>query len=204
MLRYAITNRLLLSPDALVQKTLLMQEASLWAEQSVDFVQLREKDLPPGEVADIASAMLQRLRARKPSTRLLINSRADVAAAVGADGVHLTSHPAELTPDQVRSVFAQCGLPAPTISVSCHDLEQVSRAASFQVAAILFGPIFGKTIDGLVLVPAVGLARLQEACRAAGSVRVLALGGVTRENTKACLDAGADGVAGIRLFRSDG
>ena len=51
-------------------------------------------------------------------TRLLLNGRADVAAAVGADGVHLTSSPDELTPSQVRAVYVAAQRPPPLVTVT--------------------------------------------------------------------------------------
>jgi thiamine-phosphate pyrophosphorylase len=58
----------------------------------------------------------------------------------------------------------------------------------------VFAPVFEKGNAR----PA-GLEGLREACRA--SIPVLALGGVTLQNAQACLDAGAAGIAGIRLFQ---
>jgi thiamine-phosphate pyrophosphorylase len=64
----------------------------------------------------------------------------------------------------------------------------------------LFGPVFEKRVEGIVVVAGVGLERLREACAAAGGIPVLALGGVTWESAERCVAAGAAGVAGIRLF----
>ena len=70
----------------------------------------------------------------------------------------------------------------------------------------LFAPVFGKTLrstESNESLPGVGLRELETACGAAGSMPVFALGGVTRENAAACIDAGAAGVAAIRLFHSN-
>jgi thiamine-phosphate pyrophosphorylase len=87
------------------------------------------------------------------------------------------------------------------ISRSCHTLADVGLAVDDGVDAILFGPVFGKVQDGVVVVPWVGLDMLRNACELApGSV--FALGGLTAENAADCVAAGAVGIAGIRLFAS--
>ena len=161
---------------------------------SFDYVQLRAKDVDGGELL----ARAERLVA--DGATLLVNGRADVAVAAGAAGVHLTARREELTVAQVRAVFAAAGRPTPVVSVSCHTLEEVVRAREAGADLILFGPVFEKRMDGEVVVVGVGLERLREACEVAGRVKVLALGGVTEENAAECLEAGAAGVAGIRLF----
>jgi thiamine-phosphate pyrophosphorylase len=190
MLRYAITDR-----------HYSIANAHRWAANGVDFVQLRDKKLHAAELAKLARAILKDL-AEVPGAkaRLLINSRADVAIAAGAAGVHLTTHPNELTPEQVLRIFAIANRPAPLISVSCHTLEEVHRACAAAVDLILFGPVFEKRVEGEPVSPGVGLQALHEACTAAAEVPVLALGGVTAELADDCLRAGAKGVAGIRLF----
>jgi thiamine-phosphate pyrophosphorylase len=196
MLRYAITDRTRLSGD----EALLNQAARL-AALNVDYLQLREKELPAAALATLARAILATLK--DSPTKLLINSRADIAIAARADGVHLTSALGELTPAQVRALYAHAHLPAPIVSLSCHTLEEVTRAAQSPPGnrpdLILFGPVFEKRSSG-ANTTGTGLELLAEACRAAVPIPVLALGGVTAENTPTCLDAGAAGIAAIRLF----
>jgi thiamine-phosphate pyrophosphorylase len=79
-------------------------------------------------------------------------------------------------------------------------LEEVRRARISQADAILFAPIFEKTIAGKIITPGQGIDQLRAACRAASPIPVCALGGVTLENASACLEAGAAGIAGIRVF----
>jgi len=152
---------------------------------------LREKDLEAAEMVSLARRMLVQLAGSQ--TRLLINGRPDVAIAAGAHGVHLTSRQGELTPVQVRSIFPQA-----VISVSCHTLDDVQR--SLDADFLLFGPVFEKCVAGERITEGSGLELLRQACIAAGPVPVLALGGITAETTNACLEAGASGIAGIRLF----
>ena len=169
-----------------------------WAREGVDFVQLREKEMEAGELVKLAMAMLAVLR-ELGSTKLLVNGRADVAVAAGADGVHLTSREGELTPEQVREVFRAAGAGRPVVGVSCHTVEEVRRAAG-DVDFILFGPVFEKRVGDVVVVEGLGLDALQEACAAAEGTPVLALGGVTWPRAELCIEAGAAGVAGIRLI----
>lgn len=180
MIRYAITG-----------ENFVAQEAARFAG-NVDFVQLRAKSTDAGAMAALVREMIREVGAAK----VLVSGRADVALAAGAAGVHLTSRHGELTPEQVRRVF-----PGATVSVSCHTLEDVSRAWEKKADLILFAPVFEKRVAGEVLVEGVGLEMLREACLAAGPVGVLALGGVTEANAGACVAVGAAGIAGIRLFR---
>jgi len=197
MIRYAVTQRALFAGDEAQRSAELVRRATVWAAEGVDFVQLREKDLGAGALAELARRLVAVMGSR---TKLLVNGRADVAVAVGAAGVHLTGHRDELTPAQVRWVFDLAGADAPVISVSCHTVVEVERARDAGVDLILFGPVFEKRVGGEVVVEGAGLEELRQACDAAAPVKVLALGGVTRENAPACVDAGAAGVAGIRLF----
>jgi thiamine-phosphate pyrophosphorylase len=200
MIRYAITDRSRLAGDEATRRIALFALARQWAEQQVDYIQLREKDLSAGELEQLACAITAVIRGLKSRTKLLLNSCADVALAAGADGVHLTAAPGQLTPVQVRTLFARAGRPVPVVSISCHTLDEVLRARSEQADLILFGPVFGKTLSRTEVTPAAGLDALRAACEATGEVPVLALGGVTEANTPACIAAGAAGLAGIRLF----
>jgi thiamine-phosphate pyrophosphorylase len=201
MLRYAITSRALYPGDELQQQAALLREARRWIADGIDLVQLREKDLPAAEIAALAREILQAITTAASPTRLLLNSRPDIAIATAAHGVHLTAAPNELTPTQVRSLCARANRPAPIITISCHTLQDVHRARANQADAIVFAPVFEKIVAGQTVTPGQGLDRLRAACLAAAPVPVYALGGVTFKNAPACLDAGAAGIAGIRLFR---
>jgi thiamine-phosphate pyrophosphorylase len=186
VLRYAITGGDYRSGDA-----------ERWAGDGVDFVQLRAKTMDAGELVVLAREMIRGLGG---NARLLVNGRADVAIAAGAAGVHLTAHPDELTPEQVRQVFSLAGAGRPVVSISCHTLAEVDRARDGEADLILFAPVFEKRVGADIVVEGSGLEMLGRACAAAAPVKVLALGGVTQENAQQCIDVGAAGVAGIRLF----
>ena len=202
MLRYAITSRTLFPGDEHQRQAALLGQASLWVTDGIDLIQLREKDLPAADIAALARKIIEATAGANSPTKILINSRADIAIAAGAHGVHLTARPDELSPDQVRDVYASANLPAPIITISCHTLEDVGRARDSKASAILFAPVFEKVTGDQVVVPGQGLDKLAAACREAFPVPVYALGGVTLENAPACLAAGASGIAGIRLFHN--
>lgn len=197
-MRYAITSRALFSGDETTRQAALVRQCARWAADGIDFIQLREKDLPVSALAELARSVLQAITGSK--TKLLINSRADVALATSAHGVHLTAAPGELNPTQVRQLYAETTRSAPVVTVSCHTLEEVAAARRHQPDAILFAPVFGKSIPGEQPLPGLGLDKLREACASASPIPVYALGGVTHENGPSCLEAGAAGIAGIRLF----
>lgn len=208
MQRYAITSRAGYGGSEAYRLESVVLEASHWAAEGVNFLQIREKDLPAGELVLLVRQILVAVRAVQPAnTQVLVNSRVDVALAAGANGVHLTAAPGELTPQQVRTIYhaaastATASTQVPCISMSCHSIDEVRNAAAMGADVLLFGPVFGKAVDGIAVNPAVGLEALQAACNAAAGVPVFALGGVTQQNTQACLQAGAAGVAGIRLFQ---
>lgn len=208
---YAITDRRLFAGDEDERRRRLLEQAAIWAANGVAFIQVREKDLPVRDQVELGRRMMEILRGSAPlgamRTRLLINGRADVALAAGADGVHLQSGPDGLTSAEVRRIFSVARHGGeesvlPYISVSCHTLLDVEEARRQEADCILFAPVFEKKIadENSKPLPGSGLSLLREACRAAGPVPVLALGGVTAENAGLCVEAGAAGIAAIRLM----
>jgi thiamine-phosphate pyrophosphorylase len=157
----------------------------------INLIQIREKELPARALYELA------LRAvaltGKSATRLLLNDRADIAAAAGAAGVHLTSHSAAAA--TIRKHFGDHFL----IGVSTHSLTEVREARDGQADFVVFGPVF-ETTSKQGYGPPTGLAALREVAHDVSPFPVLALGGVAFENLKDCLQAGAAGIAGIGLF----
>ena len=200
MIRYAITSRALYPGSEQEKQAALLTEASRWIADHIDYLQLREKDLPAAALAIIARKLLQTINLTASPTRLLINSRSDIALATNAHGVHLSSSPGELTPAQVDDLSISANHPVPLITISCHTLADVQRARTENVDAILFAPVFEKPLPNQQPLPGQGLDQLRAACLAAAPIPIYALGGVTLKNIPSCLEAGATGVAGIRLF----
>ena len=197
MLRYAITQRTLFPGDDRLQQAALVCQATRWAAEGIDFIQLREKDLTPFDLILLARKIRDAI-SHSP-TRLLINSNPGVAISTAAHGVHLTAANQRTAVD-IRRRYALSNLPDPIITISCHSLAEIEQARTQPITAILFSPVFEKSISGQQVAPGTGLDRLREACAAAAPIPIFALGGVTPGNTPECREAGAAGVAGIRLF----
>jgi thiamine-phosphate pyrophosphorylase len=198
VLRCAITDRSLFPGDESQKRSALVTQAAQWAAESIDLIQLREKDLGPLELADIALPMLEAI-APHPGTHLLINGSLRAAIESEAHGVHLSAD-SSILPAEVRRRYAVHSLPRPIVTVSCHSFAEIQIAKRNDADAILFAPVFGKTVDGQKVTPPAGIEALRAACAAAAPIPVYALGGVTEENAPLCIEAGAAGIAGIRLF----
>jgi thiamine-phosphate pyrophosphorylase len=208
---YYITDRAAFAAHEPTRRRRLLEKISEATSAGVDYIQLREKDLPTRELEMLAREavdLLRQLRTenRELRTALLINSRTDIALATGADGVHLRSD--DIAPPDVRVVWEKCGAGAPArelspqeplIGVSCHSPGEVKQAEADGATFAVFAPVFEK--KNVPNAQPAGLAQLREACKV--KIPVLALGGVTLGNVKSCLEAGASGIAAIRLFQEN-
>ena len=212
-LLYYITDRKAFPGDEAGRRRLLLEKIAEAARCGVDYIQLREKDLTARDLESLARDAVTAVRSASTKTALLINSRTDIAIAAGADGVHLRSD--DVSPSDVRDAW-KCGADAPSagswqaparenggqhpiIGVSCHSVSDVTKAARNQAGFAVFAPVFEKKDSGTTI-PA-GLSALEVACRV--EIPVFALGGVTLVNAQSCMDAGAAGIAAIRLFQEN-
>lgn len=202
-LLYYVTDRSQFAGAETHRTHALIDKVSEAASSGVDYIQLREKNLSAGDLERLARDVVGAVREHSPSTRVLINSRTDVAIAAGADGVHLRAE--DVLPGEVRDIWSNVDahnpprITNPIVTVSCHTVNSVETAAAQSVNFAVFAPVFGKS--GVVAAPPAGLALLAQACRQ--GIPVLALGGITVENAAACLHAGAAGIAAIRLFQDN-
>jgi thiamine-phosphate pyrophosphorylase len=204
VLLYYITDRSLFAGSEDQRRKLVLGAVQMAAYGGIDFIQLREKDLSSRELERLAGeavGIVEQARSDGSSTKLLINSRTDIAIAVGADGVHLRSD--DINASDARAIFGKAGIAKPIIGVSCHTPEEVALAESHGADFAVFGPVFEK--NGMVA--SNGLEELRRACArpavSGNRMKVFALGGVTLANASACIEAGTDGIAGIRLFQAE-
>jgi thiamine-phosphate pyrophosphorylase len=205
LLLYYITDRSQFPGDEAARCSRLLENITEAVRCGMDYIQLREKDLSSREFETLARTVMTivhelRTGNRKLKTGLLINSRTDVAVACNADGVHLRSH--DISPAGVRKIWDQCGagaLARATVGISCHTPGDVANAAAQGADFAVFGPVFEKK-SAPDLHPA-GLDALRQACRE--RIPVLALGGITVKNAESCIQGGAAGIAGIRLFQGN-
>ena len=152
----------------------------------VDIVQLRDKEEAGGALLELAAAL--RGVTRK-SAILLVNERADVATACGADGVQLGE--AAMPTASARPILPEGSI----IGRSVHSVEGATQAEASGADFLLVGTMFatrshpGEEPSGPDL-----LARIRTAC---GGIPLLAIGGITADNVAQVMQAGADGVAVI-------
>ena len=175
MIRYYVTDRK--SAD-------VVAAAERAAADGVDMIQVREKELEAEALCDLVRAVLETVKGSE--TKVLVNDRLDVALAAGADGVHLPANGFSVS--EVRTLIALVGR-------STHTVDEARQAEAEGADFVVFGPVFAT--PGKI---PVGVDSLREVAEAT-EIPVLAIGGITLENTARVIEAGAAGIAGIRLFQ---
>jgi thiamine-phosphate pyrophosphorylase len=191
LIRCYITDRTTLPADTNVLQTIVRNLAADLNQVGPDWIQIREKDLAARDLFELVRNAMALPNPR--GVKILVNSRVDVAVSAGAAGVHLPA--GSPAPGAWRSIVPQDFL----IGVSCHSLAEVRRAAEEGADYVLFGPVF-QPLSKPESLPPLGLEELARAAQAV-EIPVLALGGITTENAKQCVAAGAGGVAGVSLFQ---
>ena len=153
-------------------------------------VQVREKDLA---VPDLV-ALCRRVRGLRPAPFLIVNDRADVALAVGADGVQRTH--ASLSVAELRVVADK----RVRVGASVHALDEAKAAVGQGAEWIFFGPVYDTPSKRAFGAPQ-GVASLERVA-AAVDVPVIAIGGITPDRVSEVRRAGASGVAVISAILS--
>jgi thiamine-phosphate diphosphorylase len=149
-------------------------------------VQLREKTMPLVQVFPIAQSMGR--RCREAGALFIVNDRADLALAVGADGLHVGQD--DLPARHARTILR----PGMILGVSTHDAGQARRAVADGADYVAVGSIFPTTTKpGFQLVGPELIHRVRREV----PVPLIGIGGITADNAASVLAAGADGVAVI-------
>ena len=171
----------------------LLKLISRAATGGIDLVQIREKNLSTRTLFELCTRAAEIVAGSR--TRILVNDRADIARASDCAGVHLTAR--SLDAQVVRKTFGSRFL----IGVSTHSMDEARRARDHEADFAVFGPVFDTPSKRAYGAP-LGLEKLVEAADLLAPFPLVAIGGITLENSRAVLDAGAGGIAAIRLFAS--
>jgi thiamine-phosphate pyrophosphorylase len=156
------------------------------SEGGATIVQLREKTLSTLEYYREASESIR--IARERGLKIIINDRVDIALALKADGVHIGQD--DLPPQAARELLGSDVI----IGFSTHNLQQAKLSTRMPIDYIAIGPIFS-TFTKTSTEPSVGLEGLMQVRQAVGDIPLVAIGGITSENSRDVLDAGANAVA---------
>ena len=153
----------------------------------VELLQYRDKSGSPQQILDALAQL--RTAISSSSCRLIVNDRADLAILAAAAGVHVGQD--DLSPADARSVVG----PRRIVGISTHSDPQVQAADRTDADYIAIGPVFA-TGTKLNPDPVVGLDGVRRIRRLTAKPLV-AIGGITRENARSVIEAGADSVSVI-------
>lgn len=159
--------------------------ASELVEAGVELLQYRDKTAGPQQILYAVSGL--RDVVSSSSCRLILNDRPDLAVVANADGVHVGQ--TDLSPQDTRTVLG----PGRILGLSTHNQEQLQAADQSPADYIAIGPVYA-TGTKLNPDPVVSLEGVRLA-RQLTRKPLVAIGGITRENARSVLDAGADSVA---------
>ena len=185
---YLITRGEATSENFASAKQQILDIIALAVEEKVSLIQIREKHLTALLLCELTESAVSVTRGS--STKVLVNDRADIAMACGADGVHLTSN--SIPVNVIRSMVPADFL----VGISSHSLDDAMAAAQDGADFAVLAPVFDTPGKGEPL----GIDMLAEVCRATQPFPILALGGTNERNLAEVLRAGASGFAAIRAM----
>jgi thiamine-phosphate pyrophosphorylase len=151
-------------------------------------IQLRAKQLGSAAFLDLADAAVR--LAHPYHANVIVNDRADIALLSAAAGVHVGQD--DLPPSAARRLLGKEAV----VGLSTHTISQIERAVLEPVSYVAVGPVFGSRSKDTGYT-AVGLELVVTAAHVAGKLPVVAIGGITLENARSVIDAGATAVAVI-------
>jgi thiamine-phosphate pyrophosphorylase len=157
-------------------------------------IQLREKYGSPKDFYELAKEAIK--IARPSSVRIIINDRVDIALAAGAGGVHLGQD--DLPPARAREILGENAI----IGFSTHNPEQAARAVKLPIDYLAIGPVFATATKENAEEP-LGIEGVKRVREAIGNFPMVAIGGITFENFREIISAGANSVAIINNLLFD-
>ena len=162
--------------------------ACAYLDGGARLLQLRAKQLASGPLLSLCDGLVQ--AAARYEASIIVNDRADLAVLANASGVHVGQD--DVAPADARQLLG----PEAIVGFSTHTVAQIEAAIREPISYLAVGPVFGtKTKD--TGYSAVGLELVATAARLAGSIPVVAIGGITLETASSVLEAGATSVAVI-------
>jgi thiamine-phosphate pyrophosphorylase len=195
----AVTDR-----HSLAKPSQLSEHIAFAVAAGIDWIQIREKDMSARELLAVVRGAVKVAAAGENATRIIVNDRLDVALAARADGVHLgeASMPVAVVNAWRREAVSLKKLPREfLIGASCHSVEAARAAERDGADYIIFGPVYSTPSKEKLGAPQ-GIKRLAEVSITV-KIPVLAIGGITEENAGECVNAGAGGIAAIRMFSGE-
>lgn len=183
---YLVTDRdLTLNRDLLF----VIEEA---IQGGVSIIQLREKNCSSREFYDIAVKVAQ--LTKKHNIPLIINDRLDIALAVQAEGLHIGQ--SDLPYSVARKILGKDAI----IGLSVETIQDAIDAESLDVDYLGISPVFSTNTKTDIAKP-LGLEGIREIKRLS-SHKLVAIGGINLKNTRAIMEAGADGIAVVSAICS--
>jgi thiamine-phosphate pyrophosphorylase len=162
--------------------------ATAFLDGGARLIQLRAKDARSGPLLDLCDLLVE--LARPYEAVVIVNDRADLARLSGAAGVHVGQD--DLPPRAVRAIVGADAI----VGYSTHTLTQLDAALAEPVSYVAVGPVFGTRTKATGYEP-VGLELVTAAARRAGTLPIVAIGGITLERAPSAIEAGAASVAVI-------
>jgi len=152
---------------------------------------LREKDLSTHDLVRVGREIVA--ACRDAGVTIVVNDDCDAASELAADGVHLGYRSVPVV--RAREILGDAAI----VGRSTHDTDELEGAINAGADYVTYGPIHETPSKRGLLEPR-GLESLRSAVAGAGSVPVVALGGITPSDAAALRDAGAAGIAAIRAL----
>jgi thiamine-phosphate pyrophosphorylase len=186
---YLITDGTATAANFTEKKTKILELIVAAVQTKISLIQIREKQLPARMLYELVAAAAENITG-KTHSKLLVNDRADIALAGGADGVHLTS--CSLSAGIIRRNFPKNFI----VGASAHTIEKAEAARRQGADFVTFSPIYSSPGKGNPQ----GIEKLREVCEHLKPFPVIALGGIDATNFAEVLKTGVSGFAAIRFL----